>query len=482
MSRSIIHDKLTGFLYALALILFIYPRIILTNSFEQSLLKAQSLLTQKKLDLALVELQGALKIKPNTAETDLILGNKLLELGNEYFAQLNVIKSIEAFKTILAISDSYSAVYHNIAFTLAERLGNYQESLPYFKRALELNPDNAETHFCAALSYLATGDLVTGFEHYLWRWKRNGHEPRTFSSPITQSWQGENLRNKTILIRAEQGLGDTVQFIRYGKLLQNLGATVIAEVQKPLVSLLSYCSSINHVIAIGDILPTFDYQVNFLDLPALFKTTLETIPNDNPYLVADPALIAYWRVKLSSDKKFKIGICWYGDITHGNRKFMPLELFAQLATLDNISLYSLQRVTGLDQLETLTHLYSKQNIHCPVKTLDTLCNDNFDKSHGRFMDTAAVICNLDLVISVDTCTAHVAAGLGAPTWIILPFPAEWRWLTPETNPCVTRSSSGEIISEGNPWYPQVEIFRQQEVNNWKPVINALLTRVQQLNT
>lgn len=419
-------------------------------NYHESIEYAKKLITAQEFDAAYKTLTELLVTtsSSDTVETTK-LANNLLWLGNIYFERGENEKSLDAFKKILNISDRFSAVHHNIGFTLAERFGRHKEALCHYQKALVLNPGNIETHFCAALSHLAQGDLEQGFSEYEYRWQRGKQNSRNFLKPLQNLWNGsDSIWGKTMLIRAEQGLGDTLQFIRYAKILKDRGAFIIAEVQKSLIALLSYCPFLDRVIAIGSELPLFDYQIPLLSLPHQLKTSLKNIPHITPYLFTNSQRIDHWKNSLKNGSRFKIGICWQGDPVHGQAKFMPLQEFLPLLQRNDITVYSLQQYVGLEQLNTIPLEYRPYEFY-----------HDFDKSSGNFIDTAAVMTQLDLVITVDTSLAHLAGGLGVPVWVVLPFPAEWRWLTERVD---------------SPWYPTMTLFRQQLTHNWKPVLNAMM--------
>lgn len=440
--------------YIVLLFLLIMPSHTKEHDFGFYILLAHGYTQKKEFNNALNMYKKAIKLRPNDYEANKDLANKLLQLGNLLF-DVDPKKAIESFKLILEISPNIYQVHHNIGFTLTERLGAYEESLPWYEKALQLKTTDAGTHFCYALSLLATQNLPQGFAHYEWRWERplDTRPRKSFSMNLPKQWRGESLKNKRIAIRVEQGLGDTLHFIRFARELKRLGAYTIAEVQSPLVKLLSMCDYLDEVISIEEPLPPFDYQIPMLSIPTVLKTTIETIPTDIPYLYASPPLIEQWKKELQNQKKFKIGICWYGDKVHGQVKFMPFKFFEQLADIPNVALYSLQFGPEAEQLKSIT----QENIY-------TFYGD-FDNSHGRFMDTAAIMKNLDLMITVDTSIAHLAGGLGIPVWVALPFPAEWRWFQ-------KRSDS--------PWYPTMKLFRQKEKNNWHSVIEEIKRELQEL--
>lgn len=401
---------------------------------------------QKRHERALEYYARAVECTINDMNNKLTLGNKLLNLGNHFFGCRKPHHALKAFRCALKLSDRFSAVHHNIGFTLAEQLGDHTAALKHYAYALNLKPNDAEAHFCAAMSRLALGQLHTGFDEYTWRWQRGSRAPRQWTYPLDKQWHGESVTDKRILIRVEQGLGDTLHFIRYAQFLHKAGACVLVETQRPLVQLLERCEYLDEIIAIGSPLPAFDYQIPMLDLPHVFETTNKTIPANVPYLRADKKLTQQWRERLPQDSSFKIGICWHGDAAHGHSKFMPLEYIARLAHLENVRLYCLQKFNGLDQLDAVSE-----------KTM-IVQFDELDTDNGPFMDTAALMKNLDLVITADTSIAHLAGGLGVPTWVVLPFPAEWRWQHGTTTP----------------WYPTMKLFRQKTYNQWDDVLEDIV--------
>ena len=418
------------------------------NTFETHFRTGKSCLQENKLEDGMYHLFKAVDLRPsNNDETNLILANNLLYLGNTLFGSSKNEAALATFTKILEISDRYSQVYHNIAFTLAERMGKFQQALVNFDKALELKPSDPESHFCRALAHLSLGNLIAGFQDYEYRWQRSENAAISVKQRFPNLWQGESLRGKGILLRVEQGFGDTLHFIRYAALLKNMGAHVIVEVQKQLVPLISLCPYIDQVIALGQQLPPYDYQVPFLSLPNRLQTTLETIPATIPYLYARSDLVAQWKDYFKHDNNYKIGICWRGDAAHGAHKFMPFDLYAYLTQIPGVSVYSLQKVNGTQELNNLK----------PGYVIHTF--NNFDEKNGPFMDTAAIMKNLDLIITADTSIAHLAGALGVKTWVILPFPAEWRWLT-------NRNDS--------PWYPTMRLFRQPPNHDWQAVLSELL--------
>jgi tetratricopeptide (TPR) repeat protein len=425
------------------------------KKYQDYVAEGKELQSKEQLDKALQSYQQALTLRPKEYQSCIELGNCLLTLGNKFFDLHQSENALTAFKAILEISSEIPAVHHNIAFTMAEQTGEFAQAIKHYQKALDGNPNNIETHFCYSLALLALGKLPEGFTEYESRWKRYKHAPRTFKNyPLENQLMNLEVAGKRVFIRVEQGLGDTLHFIRYAQLLKSRGAIVIAEIQTPLANILALCPYLDEIVAIGSPTPPFDYQIPMLNLPILFKTTIDSVPCQSPYLRADPLLIAYWRQQLANDANFKIGICWRGDPTHGQSKFMPFNYFSQLAQLPGVTVYSLQKYDA--SLENNPALQAQGTM---IKQFD----EDFDNSHGRFMDTAAVMKNLDLIITVDTSIAHLAGGLGVPTWLVLPFPAEWRWLTERTD---------------SPWYPSMKLVRQNQFGDWHSVYNHIVVELE----
>ena len=292
------------------------------------------------------------------------------------------------------------------------------------------------------------GRFEQGWAGYEWRWKCKefGSLP-PFQPPL---WDGSFLDGRTILVHAEQGLGDTLQFIRYVPSLHQRGGRVILMCQPPLVRLLTRSPGIERLLAHGDPVPEFDVHTPLLSLPRLLGTTLESVPADVPYLEAEPQLVEAWRHRLGSYPGFKVGIVW-----QGNPKFrldrlrsIPLAQFAPLARVPGVHQFSLQKGPGAEQLAAVTDRF-------PVTDLGRRLDD--------FMDTAAVLKNLDLVISVDTAIAHLAGALGIPVWVALPFAPDWRWL---------------MGREDSPWYPTMRLFRQTRPGQWEDVFHHIAEALQ----
>jgi hypothetical protein len=291
------------------------------------------------------------------------------------------------------------------------------------------------------------GHFEQGWPSYEWRWKCKefGSMP-PLRAPL---WDGSPLDGRTILIHAEQGLGDTLQFIRYVPLVQQRGGRVIMMCQPPLMRLLAHCPGIERLIPHGETPPEIDLHVPLLSLPKLLGTTVESVPADGPYLDADSDLVEIWRHRLAAYPGFKIGIAW-----QGNPKFrldrirsIPLAQFAPLADVPGVHLLSLQKGAGGEQLAAPERRFPVTDLGCQL-----------DETTGAFMDTAAVMKNLDLVITSDTSIAHLAGALGVPVWVALNDVPDWRWL---------------LNRDDSPWYPPMRLFRQRRTGHWEDVFDRI---------
>lgn len=377
---------------------------------------------------------------------------KQFELGNRSFQKHDYDNACTHYRSILRTNNNLINVHYNLAMTLRS-MGRMEEAIHHYRKTLTARPMDASAHYGLAEALLSTGNFQEGWREFEWRYQRDG-DSRRFGDHL---WHNQDLTGKTILVRSEYGQGDTIQFVRYLPMLKDLGARVVLEAQPSLVRLLLPSAYIDEIVTVQenfDNLPDFDYQVPIMSLPNRFNTTIDSVPAEVPYLAADQELIDLWRDHLSHDTNFKIGICWdtspyYEQFKSPlSQKSILLENFIPLAHLHGVSLYSLQKMNGLDQLEMLPN----------EVTIHTF-GDEFDARNGRFMDTAAVIENLDLIITVDTSIAHLAGALGKPVWVVLPCVADWRWMQ-------NRNTT--------PWYPTMRLFRQEYPGEWQPVMDNIV--------
>jgi len=391
---------------------------------------------QGQLDEAITCYRQTLRLNPDHGPAYHNLGIALME-------QKELAEAVDCFQQALRL-DPHNAVARNNLGPLLMRMGQLDEAAACFDQAVHLQPEAALPRFNRSLLRLLRGDFENGWPEYEYRWKTSGRIARSFDQP---RWDGSALGGKTILLYAEQGLGDTLQFCRYASLVQRRGGKVLLECQPALLRLLEGVAGVDQAVAAGAPLPPFDVQAPLLSLPGLVGTTLQTIPANIPYLRADPELVVRWREELEPLRGFKVGILWQGSTGHENdrQRSVPLEQLAPLAGLEEVRLYSLQVGAGTEQL-------AQSGQRLGVIDLGS----RFDpRSLG---DAAAVLPSLNLVVTVDTALAHLAGGLGVPVWVSLPLPPDWRWL-------LERSDS--------PWYPTMRLFRQRRPGDWAEVFERI---------
>jgi tetratricopeptide (TPR) repeat protein len=313
------------------------------------------------------------------------------------------------------------------------------EALVCYERALAINPAFPEAHYNRATLRLRRGQFRWGWDEYEWRWRLSDVAWRHFRQPL---WDGSPLEGRTILLHAEMGYGDTVQFARYAPLVAQRGATVVLECQPRLVPLMESLAGVSRVIPRGAPLPEFDVHAPLLSLPRLFQTDLASIPSRVPYLSVAPERIDYWRERIGAAPGLKVGLVWAGnpDSKSGLKRFLPLAAFAPLGAVNNVRWFSLQRGPQAAELAAPP----------PGLTVTPL-----EEETGEVTDTAAAILNLDLVISADTMVAHLAGALAKPVWVLLASSPEWRWM---------------LDRQDSPWYPTARLFRQARLGDWQEVM------------
>lgn len=414
-----------------------------------------------RFEEALASLDKAIQLDPTYSEAYSNKGNVLQDLYR-YDAAL------EWYDQAIALQPNYAEAYGNKGNALG-LLNRHREAMECFDIATRINPQYVDAYWHKALSQLSGGDYEMGWQNYEARWfKKNATKPLYGNIPRLETLQ--NIAGKKILIWAEQGLGDTIQFCRYIKMLVELGASVTFVVQKPLMhvlgSLSSYCTLVDTITSeSGD----FSCQSPLLSLPLLFNTRIESIPTKNPYISCDENKRLQFASRLIEGNGLKVGVIWNGgfradrpDLWAVNRRRnIELEKIAELKDISGIDFYSLQKGDPAEaELIAKKEALWPDIVNC-VQWLDD------------FSDTAALIENLDLIISVDTSTAHLAGALGKPVWILNRYDSCWRWLR-------GRSDS--------PWYPSVKIYQQSEPGNWDGVLwqvkqdlSALALKLKYLN-
>jgi FkbM family methyltransferase len=396
-----------------------------------------------RYDEAIVTLQEALRIKPDFSKAHNNLGIAYWYLGRYDEAAGSYRRAIE-------LMPEMAEAHNNLGNVLRDQ-GNLDEAEACYRQAADLKPNYADPHWNQSLVWLLEGDFERGWAEYEWRWKLKNFKPRQCPQP---SWDGSSLEGKTILLAAEQGLGDTIQFIRYAPLLKERGARVLAEIQRPLRQILSTAPGIDQLLVQGEATPAFDTHVTLLSLPRLLGTRLDSVPASVPYLSADPALVEKWRDDLTSLPGFKIGIAWKGSPQNrtDRGRSLPLRLFENLARVPGVTLVSLQKGQGIEQIAEVSDRF---------QVIDF--GDRLDAEAGPFMDTAAIMRHLDLVITCDSSLAHLAGALGAPVWIALMLTPDWRWLNGR---------------DDSPWYPTARLYRQTRVGDWPDVFDRMASALQ----
>jgi tetratricopeptide (TPR) repeat protein len=384
-----------------------------------------------RFDEALANHDDAVAARPNDAA---LLNNR----GVTLHKLRRLEDALASHDSALAARPDYAEAFANRGVTLYD-LKRFDEALASYDSALALRPDYADAHFFKSLSSLVTGDFERGWTEYEWRRKAPAARltERGFPQPL---WRGEDIGGKTILLHSEQGFGDSIQFCRYVPLVAARGARVVMEVEAPLCGLMKGLAGATQVVAKGDPLPNFDIQCPLPSLPLAFKTRLETIPSDAPYLRVPEQALQHWSGLLGPKRRLRIGLAWAGNAKHVRDRERSMGLRDLLPLLDiEASFVSLQKEVRSGETEMLTN--------CNMR--------RFGEQLGDFSDTAALISQLDLVISVDTSVAHLAGALGKPAWILLTHAPDWRWL-------LDRNES--------PWYPAARLFRQSDGREWGSVI------------
>ena len=397
--------------------------------------RANALVALGRPDEAIAEYDAALALNPNDLKA-------LFNRANALFRAGRYAESLASFDRLLALAPRHPEGLSSRGLSL-QALGRHQDALGDYAKAITLAKDYVDAHFNEALALLTVGDYARGFAEYEWRWKRAGIARRSFGKPL---WLGEYpLGRKTILLHAEQGLGDTIQFARYAPLLAQGGASVVLEVQAELKALLAGLDGVT-VLARGDALPAFDVHCPLGSLPLAFKTTPATVPAGIPYLRASEERVAKWRPRLEALPGKRVALAWAGNPNHindRNRSIALARLKSLLAT-PGVSFVSIQRDVPAGDRDALAGL---------AHVGDDLAD---------FQDTAAAVALCDLVITVDTSVAHLAGAMGRPLWVLLPFWPDWRWT---------------LDGERSPWYPEARLFRQGAAGDWKPVIERLAAEI-----
>jgi Flp pilus assembly protein TadD len=424
---------------------------------------------QGRLDLAAACFRRAVELCPAFPEAWNNLGNTLSEQGElpaaaECFlrachiqpefagAHFNYAQalagmgrfdaSIAACRRAIALAPRSAEFYNGLGIALFDSQ-RVDEALAAYDQALALRPDFPSARYNRSLAWLLQGDFARGWSEYEWRWRLPGAPaPPLYQQP---RWDGAASPGATILLEAEQGLGDTIQFARYASLVKARVSRVILRCQPPLVPLLSSVAGVDRVVGQDEPLPNFDAWLPLLGVPQFFTPTIETIPRSVPYLSVDDSLVQFWQSRIERFAGLRVGIHWQGNPAFLKDRFrsMPLACFEPLAKLPGVRLISLQRGAGSEQLTQRTATFPVIDLGLKPPEL-----------HGPFLDTAAILRCLDVVVTSDTSLAHLSGALGIETWLAVPHVPEWRWL---------------LDREDTPWYPSLRLVRQSHVGQWGAV-------------
>jgi Tfp pilus assembly protein PilF len=430
---------------------------------------------QRRFPEAIIAFQRAVACRPNFSAAWYNLAAIQLEQGQFHEASLGYHRAIRhdpadpeswnnlasCYKELGRIDEAVASLQAALRLQPDHRLarfnlgvvqrvqGDHSAALETYRQLLALDATVPEWHLYTGMVLLLLGRFAEGWPEYEWR--LHVADYATDLSPYQKPrWRGESLRGRTILLHAEQGLGDSIQFIRYALLLKQHGARVVFRSPPALVPLMRSCRGIDLLVSDRDPLPEYDCYVPLLSLPGLCGTNMNSIPAPIPYLSPQPELVEYWRARLPAKRGMRVGINWRGSQMPGpwQHRDVPLEQFARLAQQPGIELLCLQKGEALR---------SDALLRQQIPMLDL--GDALDSTHGPFMDSAALMQQLDLVITSDTSVAHLAGALGVPVWVVLPIVSDWRWL---------------LEREDTPWYPSMRLFRQQRWGDWSPVFDRVL--------
>jgi hypothetical protein len=380
----------------------------------------------------------------------MLLGRSMREahvtylLGHLRLLQGDPAEAEALLRSAIELDARHARAHDDLGLALAA-LGRQAEGREFRLRGMELDPEIAKQRMIKCFEALREGDFTTGWEEY---------ESRIIAAPgvlprrgfAERQWYGEtDIKGKTILLHAEQGHGDAIQFLRYVPMVAALGARVVLEIHRPLVALAAAIPGVAELRQLGEKLPPFDLHSPLMSLPLAFGTQLATIPAEIPYLSVPRERLARWRRRLGPRQRMRIGIVWSGNPDYGDdfKRSIPLADFTRILDRGECELHVIQndvRASDKQVLDGLTHLVDHSTLF------------------GDFADTAALISLLDLVIAVDTSVAHLAGAIGWPTWLLLPHLADWRWLAGR---------------EDSPWYPTMWLFRQETEGDWAGVLDRV---------
>jgi tetratricopeptide (TPR) repeat protein len=381
---------------------------------------------------ALQSYERSIQLNPQSAQAWSNRGVVLKRLGR-------MDDAATSYERAIALDAGFVDAMVNYA-TLLKDMMRLPAAMAMNGRALTVDMDNSGAHLNLAICHLVTGAWSQGWLHYEWRWKTEQLKDgaRTFAQP---QWRGESLVGQTILLHAEQGLGDTLQFCRFAEVLAARGARVLLEVQAPLVGLLAQLPGVHILLGRGQPLPEFDLHCPLLSVPLALGLTLENMPPAQSYLQPDAEMVHAWAAKACAGPALRVGVVWSGRPEHKNdhNRSIPLTEFQRIFRPE-LRYHCLQKEFRSADMPTLA---ARSDVAV------------WDAQLQSFSDTAALIATMDLVVSVDTSVAHLAAAMGKPVWLLLPFSPDWRWV---------------VGRDDSPWYPHMRLFRQPDTGQWAPVL------------
>jgi Flp pilus assembly protein TadD len=398
-----------------------------------------------RLDEAIDAFRNATVAQTDYAVAHYNLGNALHEAGR-------VEQAIAAYTKAMELAPDDAEIWNNLGIALSDA-NRVDEALVAFDRVLSLQPDFPGAHMNKGMALLVKGQFTEGWKEYRWRFSAMAPR-RSQEADAVPAWDGGSFSGKTLLVETEQGIGDAIQFIRFLPIVKALGGRVVLACRSILHRLMTDCPGADEVVddtpsTIRLIRP--DFRISLLDLPGLLGTRIDNIPKQVPYIRANPVLAEDWRKRIAQ-KGFQVGLCWAGLPTQGNDRdrSMPLSAFAPLARIADVNFYSLQKGAAATQAQQPPAGMSLTDVSTELKD---------------FADTAALISNLDLVITVDTAVAHLAGALARPVWTLLRYAADWRWL---------------LERDDTPWYPTMRLFRQPRIGDWEAVMEQVAPDLQAL--
>ncbi|MBB72651.1 MAG: hypothetical protein CMF50_09665 [Legionellales bacterium] len=373
--------------------------------------------------------------------TDVRHGIEHLGEGAELVSQGKLHEALAHFQSELERDPKDANAMVGMGMAL-HSLGQYDEAMALFKQAILLDPDNAEAHGNLGILHLLQGNYTEGWPEYEWRYKSPARA-REFSQPF---WEGQGFADKTVLLHATQRLSDTLNFCRFIPLVKAKGGRVVVECQPELRKIVGLMHEVDEVYSRGEELPEFDYHLPMLALPRLFQTDAFSIPGEIPYLKVSHNLRTRWQKYFAKHKRMRVGVVWSRnpDNPYHQSGTCPLEIFQDIFKVPGVQFYNLHKDLNQKEVKILENTDTVIDIHERLKD---------------FQHTAACISNLDLIIAVDTATAHLAGALGKAVWMLLPFVPDWRW---------------RLEWEDTPWYPNTRLFRQHMVGDWESVITDVI--------